>query len=283
MTNKYAYYPGCSLHATAFEYDKSFKAVCAEMGVDIEEVKDWTCCGASSAHPVSKLLSVTLPLSTLLKAQASGAGEMLVPCAACFSRLKTAEHEVKNDEKMKKQAEEVLEKKLDLKIKISHPLELLEKLLKAKPVTPKKKVGLKVACYYGCLLTRPPKVTEFDNCEYPMSMDNVLRKFGVSTIDWSFKTDCCGASFGLSSPDLVVKLTRKILDNAIELGADAIAVACPLCHANLDTRQGEIGLKREIPIFYFTQLMGLAMGLDPADLAVRNHLTNTEAALETIK
>lgn len=283
MKNKYAYYPGCSLHSTAFEYDRSFKAVCAELGLDLEEVKDWTCCGASSAHPVSRLLSVTLPLSTMLKAQDSGAGEMLVPCAACFSRLKTAEHEVKNSETMRKQAEKVLEKKLDLKIKITHPLELIEKLLTEKPLTPKKKVGLKAACYYGCLLTRPPKVTQFDVCEYPMSMDNVLRKSGVTTIDWSFKTDCCGASFGLSKPEMVVKLTQKILENAIELGADAIAVACPLCHANLDSRQGEMTLKREIPIFYFTQLMGLAMGLEPEKLAVASHLTDTARALESIK
>jgi len=280
---KYAYYPGCSLHSTSFEYDRSFREVCAALNIELEEIPDWTCCGASSAHQVSRLLAISLPVSNMLKAKEAGHEEMLVPCAACFSRLKTAEHEMAKDPKTKAEVEEILGKKTGHAIKITHPLEIIEKIAASKDIAIKKKSGIKVACYYGCLLTKPPKVTGFDNCEYPMSMDNILRKFGFETLDWSYKTDCCGAAFGISDPAIVKKLIRKILDNAIELGAEAIAVACPLCHTNLDVRQPELGdEKYKIPILYFTQLMGLAMEIPTEKLAVSSHLTQTDTILKRV-
>ena len=277
---KYAYYPGCSLKSTASEYDKSFQAVCRALDIEIAEPEDWICCGASSAHAVSRLLSVSLPASNMLKAEKMGAEEMIVPCAACFSRLKFAEHEIKEDPKMKDKVGNVLKEPAPEKIKVVHPLEIMEKVLKTKKPEIKRKTDLRIACYYGCLLARPPKVTEFDDCEYPMSMDNALRKMGYETIDWSYKTDCCGAAFGLSDSESVKKLIRKILDNAIALGADAIAVACPMCHANLDLRQGELGNERNLPIVYFTQLMGLSLGLNREELSLESHISSTKSVVE---
>ena len=142
---------------------------------------------------------------------------------------------------------------------------------------------LKIACYYGCLLTRPPKVMQFDRYEYPMSMDRVLGSAGISTVSWNFKTMCCGAAFSLTETEVVHKLSADILDEAVAAGANAIAVACPLCHANLDLRQAEIeeklGRKFGMPIFYFTQLMGLAMGIPGDELGLQKHMVDAAPLL----
>ena len=305
MKKRYPYYPGCSLHSTGREYDLSFREICPEFGIELEEVKGWTCCGASSAHPVSHLLSIALPAGNLARVEASGSKEVLVPCAACFSRFKTTANEIKNEPAIKPEIDGVLGRPFLNSVETIHPLGLLDELIKnggydntcvgavtkhGVPQTAKKPAkdmsGIKTVCYYGCLLTRPPKVTQFDDCEYPMTMDRVLRKFGIETLDWSYKTDCCGAGFGLTRPDIVCKLIKKILDNAIAVGANAVAVACPLCHANLDSRQADLnaeGGNYNIPIFYFTQLIGLAMGISPERLGLKSHLVETGAALEMMK
>jgi heterodisulfide reductase subunit B len=138
--------------------------------------------------------------------------------------------------------------------------------------------GLKVASYYGCLLTRPPAVTGAENFEYPMNMDRLMEAMGAEIIDWSYKTDCCGGSLSLSTLEIALDLSQKILKNAIDAGADVITTACPLCHANLDLRQKQIneefGGEFDIPITYFTQLMGVAYGLDAQTLGMDKHSTD---------
>lgn len=286
---KYPYYPGCSLHSTAHEYDKSLREVCSRLAIELEEVTGWTCCGASSAHPISYLLSVALPASNLAQVASDGGSEVLVPCAACFSRFKTAAHEIENSPEVRADMEKILGAPCPDSVKITHPLELMAEMIHADAYEKKPARDLsavKAACYYGCLLTRPPKVTQFDDCENPMSMDRILRKLGCQTLDWSYKTDCCGAGFGLTRPDIVKKLIKKILDNALAVGANVIAVACPLCHANLDSRQADLneeGGNYHIPILYFTQLIGLAMGISPKNLALEGHLVETDPVLEMVK
>jgi len=143
--------------------------------------------------------------------------------------------------------------------------------------------GLRVACYYGCLLTRPPEVTGDANPEYPMNMDHLLQALGAETVDWSYKTDCCGGSLSLSTLEIALDLSHKILENAIEVGADLIATACPLCHANLDMRQNQIneefGGEFDIPVVYFTQLMGLAYGFDTKTLGINKHISDAVGLL----
>jgi heterodisulfide reductase subunit B len=145
---------------------------------------------------------------------------------------------------------------------------------------------LKVACYYGCLLTRPSKIMQFDECEYPMAMDELLRSMGIETLDWSYKTECCGGALAMTRTDVVLKLTRDILEEAKTVGANAIAVSCPLCHVNLDTRQAEVekeyGVQYNIPIFYFTQLMGLAMGIAPDKLGLQKHFVSADGLLSGV-
>ena len=190
------------------------------------------------------------------------------------------------DEKTLRQVEEVIEEKYPDDLEILHVLDLIVNIgseaVEQKVVKPLS--GLKVACYYGCLMTRPPKITGKDNFENPLEMEEVMEALGAEPIDWNLKTFCCGASFALNETDIVLELTKKLLDDALIAGADVIAVGCPLCHANLDGRQEEINGKFStnfnVPIFYFTELMGLAMGVPASEMGTLKHLTETEDFLK---
>lgn len=267
---RYSYYPGCSLHASASEYDLSTRAVFAALGIGLDEVPDWICCGATPAHNVDELLSLSLCAKNLELAE-QVPGDMAVACAACFSRLKFAQHVLSQNEQKLHQVEQAIDAKVPLEQSVKHLLEILvqdlgtERLSQAvkKPLS-----GLKVACYYGCLLTRPPEVPQLDDCEAPTIMERLLQAVGAETVDWTHRMECCGANFTLSRPGVVLQLTNAVLDSAKAAGADCIMVGCPLCHGNLDIRQKEIeGVyyrSYDMPIFYLTQLVGLALGV-PAD------------------
>jgi len=267
---RYSYYPGCSLHASASEYDLSTREVFKALGIGLDEVPDWICCGATPAHNVDELLSLSLCAKNLELAE-QVPGDMAVACAACFSRLKFAQHVLKENEQKLHQVEQAIDAKVPLEQSVKHLLEILvqdlgtERLSQAvrKPLS-----GLKVACYYGCLLTRPPEVPQLDDCEAPTIMERLLQAVGAETVDWTHRMECCGANFTLSRPGVVLQLTNAVLDSAKAAGADCIMVGCPLCHGNLDIRQKEIeGVyyrSYDMPIFYLTQLVGLALGV-PAD------------------
>jgi len=286
MTVKYAYYPGCSLHSTGAEYDVSFRAVCDKLGLEIQEIKGWICCGTSPAHCTSRLLSLALPFQNLCLAEKMGLTEVVAPCAACFARLKTALYEAAESPETEKQLKNILQTELPTSMNVITPIEIFLKQTDLAGAVTTKLPELKVVCYYGCLLTRPPKVMQFDECEYPMSMDKLLHSVGIETLDWSYKTDCCGGALALTETDIVLKLTHEILEEAKAVGANAIAVACPLCHANLDTRQAEIEQKYDayygLPILYFTQLMGLAFGIAPEKLELHKHFVSADELLPGI-
>lgn len=285
---RYAYYPGCSLHSsTAKEYDHSMRAVSCALGMELTEVKGWFCCGSTAAHSVSRLLGTALPLGNLAAVRRMGMDEVVVPCPSCLSRFKSALHRVENEPEMKTQIAEVVEG--EYSAQIYHPLQVFSSpvMLDAIANARKRQIeGFKVVCYYGCLLTRPPEVAQFDDVEYPQSMDNVLRAAGIETLDWSYKTDCCGASLALTEKDIILKLNHVILKGAKDVGADAIAVACPLCQVNLDTRQEEIEVKYgasfQLPILYFTQILGLAFGLSPSELMLGKHFVAPKITLTEV-
>ena len=287
---KYGYYPGCSLKVTAFEYDKSLKKVFNHLGAELVEVPDWPCCGASAGHMTSEGAGISLPLKILSLYEKEGIKDVVVPCAACFSRFKTTAHEIEEYPEKKEKYNKVIGYDYKNTIDIKQPIEVLlkdfmKKELEAKVV--KSLEGLKVVCYYGCLLVRPPKVMKFDECEYPMMMDKLIETTGAKSLDWSYKTDCCGVSLSLSRTDIVVKLSNDILTEAINVGADAVVVACPLCHSNLDTRQKDIekefNKKLGIPILYFSQILGLAYGMSPKELGIPSHLTDAMSLLKDKK
>lgn len=286
MTAKYAYYPGCSLHSTGSEYDVSFRAVCEKLGIEIQEIKDWICCGTSPAHCTSRLLSLALPYQNICLAEKMGMTDIVAPCAACFARLKTAMHEAAEDPKVAGQIQEVLDMPLPESMNVVSPLEIFCDGVSLAEAVTRPLPELKVACYYGCLLTRPSKIMQFDECEYPMAMDNLLRSMGITTLDWSYKTECCGGALAMTRTDVVLKLTHDILEEAVAVGANAIAVACPLCHVNLDTRQEEVekeyNVRYGLPIFYFTQLMALAFGIGADKLGLKKHFVSADELLAGI-
>jgi len=285
---RYAYFPGCSLSSSGYDYHLSLKYVARALGVDLVEVKDWVCCGASSAHATSHLLSVVLPVLNLSHAAKEGFDKLIAPCLACLSRFKVANVELEHDAELKRKIDEIFDYKYEGKVKVYHPLEVfleigLEKVCQRMR---KKLTGLRVACYYGCVLTRPPKVARFDNVEDPQSMDSIVRTLGAQPIEWSFKTECCGVSMTLTRSDIVVKLSNDILREAKEAGVNVIAVCCPLCQANLDGRQRQIEetykTRYGIPILYITQLMGLAFGAFPKEVGIHKLITSPREVLGSI-
>jgi heterodisulfide reductase subunit B len=285
----YPYYPGCALHSTALEYDVSLKAVSNILGIELKEIKKWICCGASPAHQSSPLLAVSLPAKNLAQVQKENFDEVLVPCAACYSSFKTTKYKLESNPELLQDINEIISYPFENKVKVVHPLEILSNSMstKIKQNVKKDLSGFNVVCYYGCLLTRPPKIMQFDEFEYPVSMDEILKNAGVNVLDWSYKTACCGATLAISKTETIFKLIDEILENAKDVGADAIAVACPACHSNLDLRQDEsnklYNRDHTIPIMYFTQVLGLAFGLNAKELSLNTHLVETDELLSKIE
>lgn len=278
--DRVGYFPGCSLHATGVEYNLSTKRVAGALGLSLVEPEGWLCCGSSPAHATDHLLATRLPIHNLGLLAQAGDAEATLPCAACYSRFRTAVHDVKNDSVLRDAVAKEVGFDYEDQVKVSHLLDtFLDKVgLEAIAKSVKRPLaGLKVVCYYGCLLTRPPSIAKADHPEYPMRMDRLVEALGAKPLDWGYKTDCCGGSLALTRADTAMRLTEKILRNAQDVGADAIVVACSLCHVNLDTRQDVIsraGRSYNVPIIYFTQLMGLALGMNADDLGMNKHLTD---------
>lgn len=282
----YSYYPGCSLHASAKEYDESTRGLFKALKIGLQEVPDWFCCGATPAHNVDELLSLALCAKNLELAGAVD-GDLAVACAACFSRLKTTQHKLEESETKRQQVEKALDGKIRLDKPVKHLLEILARdfgLENLAASVQKPLAGLKVAPYYGCLLTRPAEVPQLDCVEAPTIMERVLEAAGAETVAWSHRMECCGANFTLSRPGVVLKLTGDILASAKRAGADCLVVACPLCHGNLDIRQKEIeeatGEQYGMPVFYITQLLALACGVSPGRLGFGSMIVNPAPLLK---
>ena len=287
--SKIGYFPGCSLGRSAREYDKSGRLVCRQLGIELEELPDWSCCGAHAASHTRHKLAIALGARNLNIAASNGFTDIVAPCPACYSGLKYAHHELQENVQLKEEfkAEFNFDCNSDTKI-----VSLLELLAGIEPAKLKEKVKvdlgeLKLVAYYGCLLVRPPKLAQFDDPENPSAMDNLLASVGVQVLDWDYKVQCCGATIGIGDPGIQANLSGDILEMAMLAGADAIAVACPLCHSNLDLRQGQVNRRRkrefDIPIFYFTQLIGLAFGASPKEVGVDKHIVDTGPLLTRLE
>ena len=277
-----AYYPGCSLEATAKEYNLSTKVICKALGITLRELDDWVCCGATSAHSTSQMLALTLPAHNIAKAQELGL-DVAIPCAACFNRMKKTEHALKTNEKKRAQIEKTVGFQFTGKVQSISMLEAIAgrfgvKAVAEKVVKPLE--GLKVACYYGCLLVRPPQIITFDDPENPMSMDHLVKALGAEPVKWSYKTDCCGASLSLTATDHVVSWVTKIINMAEEAGAQALVTACPLCQSNLEMRRKE--RLKGMPAFYFTELIGLALDLPETNTWLGKHLIDPKPLLRSL-
>jgi heterodisulfide reductase subunit B len=264
---KYAYYPGCSLHAGAKEYDLSWQAVCERLGVELSEMADWSCCGTVHATSVDRTLSFALAARNLIIGEAMDL-EIVAPCSGCYKNLRTADEVLKRDADLRERINVGLPRPYQGSTKVKHPLYVilqdvgLDKLADV----PRPLRGLKVAPYYGCVLTRPAAANPIEDPEDPQGLDRLLRALGADVVPYPAKTKCCGGAVLLSHTDIAVDLTGKLLKQAKEAGAQCMAVACPMCQMALDAYQSkaekQLGERVDMPILYFTQLMGLAMGVD---------------------
>ncbi|PKN07026.1 MAG: heterodisulfide reductase subunit B [Deltaproteobacteria bacterium HGW-Deltaproteobacteria-8] len=285
-----AYYPGCSQTGTAAEYDRSSRACCAALGVELVDVPDWTCCGSTPAHTVDHFLAGALAARNLLQAELAGHDRVTTPCPSCLAALRTASHHLAeapaengapqdSGPNYRAEVERLLDRPAPLRATAVSVLQVLtedvgvEAIASAvtRPLT-----GLRVAPYYGCIMNRPPGLMQFDDPENPTAMDRVLEACGATVVDYPFKTECCGAAFGMPRLDIMQRLSARLLDMAASCGVDAIVVACPLCQMNLDLRRGQVnafshsqgGTHHAMPVPYFTQLLGLALGLPESGLGL---------------
>jgi heterodisulfide reductase subunit B len=272
-----AYYPGCSLRHSAEEFDTTTRTVLKALGVEVQEVPDWTCCGASPAHMTDHLLAQALATRNLRQA-ALVADEFMAPCPACYQREKSAEIEVHADDHLREEVNSVMDSPYTGNVRVFNLPELLLEKVGTEAIRGLVKTDLsqlKVVPYYGCLLGRPSDLTgECDN-EQPMRMDVLLEAVGADVKWWNYKTECCGASVGVPKKIIQQRLTAKLYEQAEHAGADAIVTACPLCHQNLDMRQAQtnsaLGTKYDIPVLYLTQVMGLAFGFDADEMMLGKH------------
>ncbi|MDD5658786.1 MAG: CoB--CoM heterodisulfide reductase iron-sulfur subunit B family protein [Actinomycetota bacterium] len=294
-TNKIAYYPGCSLNSTAIDFNISITKLLKVLGIGFKEIEDWNCCGTTPAHHTNEELSATLSARNLLLADKMGYDEILCPCVSCYNKLShaakmlnTSFSEMNPFEQEKKQQLVSDLKEMGFELKDSYGFKIysiLNYLFEKKELIRQKYLEISQtsgynkssllakiapACYYGCALLRSNKLLKFDDIENPNSMEILLKDIGITSKSFQFKTECCGAIMSLTHKDLVLKLSKDILEMAYDCKANCIVVFCQLCQQNLDLRQSQINryfkTEYKIPVLYLTQILGLALGLSEREV-----------------
>jgi heterodisulfide reductase subunit B len=283
---KIGYFPGCAQKGTSKEYHISLSRMMEALGLGLNELADWNCCGATSAHAISQMLALALPLRSLALAEEAGYAELLAPCAACFSRLSYAHKKVQEGPALKDELNRITGRAYQGTVKVTNLLEFIHKHclegIRKRLVRPL--ADLRLAPYYGCLLLRPPRVAQFDDPEEPTTMEEIIDAIGAVAVDWPYKIECCGGGFSVSHTEAVLRLSGEVLENAQEHRADALVTACPMCHSNLDMRQRQIeaqwGRKFNLPILFISEVVGAALGLKPEGLGLGRHFVPALEVLE---
>jgi heterodisulfide reductase subunit B len=276
---RYAYYPGCSLHASAREYDLSWRAVCEKLGIELTELPDWSCCGTAHADNVDYSLSVAMAARNLAIAAQMGL-PIAAPCSGCYKTLWRSEAALRTDPTLRQKINATLSRPLEGPVAVRHPLYIiLEDIgLEALSAPPRPLRGLSIAPYYGCVLTRPVAEPPVDDPEDPQGLDRLLHTLGAEVVPYPAKSKCCGGAVLLSHPDVALDLTARLLTAAKRAGAQCLAVACPMCQMALDAYQQQAerqsGEHFDLPILYFTQLLGVALGLDDRRLGLERLVTS---------
>lgn len=271
------YYPGCALQGSSNDYEASVRASLNAFNVNLNEIDDWICCGASAAHSLNHKLSVALPARNLALSEKHGFDKLLAPCPMCSMELIKANRALAASPDLCKEMSDIVEQKVTGRTRILNLIQLFQEIgIPALKAAVKKPLdGVTAACYYGCLLTRPADILAFDDCEHPASMETILAALGAKTVAWNFQTECCGAGMTMANEDTVLNLSHKILSNAAAHGANCIVVACPMCHVNLDMKQEAIdrchGVHHDMEVFYLSDLVGLALGIDRTTLGIDRH------------
>lgn len=290
---RYAYFPGCSLEASAHEYELSCQAVNKVLGIELVEIPDWNCCGSIDAvHAYNPTLSLSLAARNFSLAENVGS-DIVTLCSACFFTLSRASKMFREDLGLKGTVDKIINDaglKFTGEVKVRHYLDVLMNDVGVEKIAEDVKVplkGLRVAPYYGCLLVRPPQIRSFDDPENPKSMDRIIEALGAESVNYRDKTRCCGASLVLTEESVMLEMTGDLLLSAKNSNADCIVTPCPMCHFNLDTKQVDIGKrfsqKIGLPILYITQLMGIAFGLGSKDLGLNRNVVSPLAIVEKVK
>lgn len=279
---EFAYFPGCSGEETAREYRHSVEEIFAFLGVGLREIPAWNCCGGSSGHVMNRELGLALPGRNLFLAEQMSM-DLLTSCPACFIRHKNAQKELKENRRLKNKIEKDIGRNLELSSKIKHVTEVLYYDVGIKVIQKKVRKslkGLKVVAYYGCYLVRPHEIVDYDDQENPIILDKLMESLEIECIDWPCKIDCCGASLGITNPEIANQLVANITNVAYELGAEVIVTACPLCEINLDLYQPN---STRIPILFFSEMIALAFGSLRIKQWLKRHIINPFGVLERFK
>lgn len=287
---KFAYFPGCAIQSSAQEYGMSCKAISEILGIELLEISDWNCCGSIDAvYSYDPLLAMAVAVRNLSLAETMNM-DIVTLCSACFFTLSRANNLLYEEPKLRWKVDTMLNDaglKYTGKVKVRHYLEVLVNEVGFDEISKHIKVplkGLRVAPYYGCLLVRPPKISNFDDPEHPQSMDKLVETLGAENVNYIDKTRCCGASLVLTDEKVMMEMVKRLLLNAKNVDADCIITPCPLCHFNLDAKQKDIesffDVKIDLPILYFTQLIGVAFGLEPKELGLNRNCVSPRQLLE---
>jgi heterodisulfide reductase subunit B2 len=271
-----AYFPGCTLSTKAAGYDQSGRAVAQALGMELNELPEWQCCGATFPLATDNSMALIAPTRLLAQAQNAG-GHVTTLCAICFHVLRRTQTTLQQHPEMLERINWFTEEPYNGQARVSHFLELLRDEItwpKLKEQVTNPLTGLKVAPYYGCLLLRPQNEIGLDDPDQPRILHDLLAAIGCEVVDFPYQVECCGSYLAVSKPELPEKLSKEILDSARQHGAQAIATACPLCQFNLDFPQRPEMLGENsgaLPIFYFTQLMAVALGLSEDTWGMQSH------------
>jgi len=288
--NGYVYYPGCSLKGSSRAYEESILPVFKEIGMPLQELEDWNCCGATAYFSVDDTMAAAVCGRNLSLAEKVGK-DIIAPCAGCYLTLKKSNIFLAGSQP---KAAKILKDLKSVgceyqgKVAVKHPLQVLSEdvgLPKIKELVRRPLKGLKVACYYGCQLVRP--YTDFDDPDYPTKLDRLLEAVGAESVNYSAKTRCCGGSLTGTIEEVGLRLNYILLKEAKRKGADAIVTICPLCQFNLEITQAKAGRKYKddvaMPILYFSQLLGLAMGIAKEDLGFSRSIVSLKPVWKKLK
>lgn len=286
----YSYFPGCSLEKMALSYHQSALQTTNAVGVELQEIEDWNCCGATTYFHVDELLAYTLVARNLAMAEKAG-HDLVAPCSACFKNTYFTSKYLKEDKDLADHINYALEQdnlKYSGSIEVKHLMEVFVNdvgldEIEGRATKPLK--GLRVAPYYGCQIVRPKK--DHEDVENPQFFEELVSAIGADPVDYAYRLRCCGGSLIITSRVAALTLVRDLLRSAADSDADVIATACPLCQTNLEVYQmqvnQEFGTDFSIPIMYFTQLLGLAMGLPKKKLGIGSEFISTDKILTYAK
>ena len=284
---EYLYYPGCSLESSAKAYDESLRAVFRGLGIQLTNLDDWNCCGATMYMNVDEATSLAISARNLALAERNGARDLVAPCSACYTVLLKTNRFLRDSPELKKKVDRVLDGaglKYDLTVVVRHPLDVLVNDIGVEVIAlaaKRRLEGLTFAPYYGCQIVRPER--GFDDREFPTTMDRLFERLGAKSAYFPLKTRCCGGMLMTTFPDICIRLVKDLLECAAENGAQCIVTTCPMCQTNVEVYQKRVnkmfGTTYRVPVLYFTQLLGLALGCSEQELGLQRNLIALNAPL----